>query len=388
MLWLDETNAEEYLRSCCAVEPEAGVRVEALAGGVSNQVLFVAVQHAAQPGRSRDFVLKQAREQLRTPQPWFSSIERIWREVEVLRVCQEVLSKRGQEPFSSQQGGQAHLAPKASHSEPVRRRIQTPQILFEDRTCYAFAMSAAPREHVVWKTRLLAGEADAAIAAECGTLLATLHGETWNSPDVARRLGERQLFDELRLDPYYRTVAALDEEAAALMQDLITSVQEHPCSLVHADFSPKNLLVYPRGLMMVDFETGHYGDPAFDLGFFLSHLMLKAVYHAPACEPFLALTERFWDSYAARIGTCIAPAEFAALVARGIRNFAGCAWARIDGKSRVEYLVDPKQQNFVRSFCRQLLRTAPAEWPAVLQQFRQAMATHTATPEANERTTP
>ncbi len=68
---------------------------------------------------------------------------------------------------------------------------------------------------------------------------------------------------------------------------------------MHADFSPKNLLVYDggRGLMMVDFETGHYGDPAFDLGFFLSHLVLKAFYHAPRHEPLLELTEQFWIAY-------------------------------------------------------------------------------------------
>ena len=35
------------------------------------------------------------------------------------------------------------------------------------------------------------------------------------------------------------------------------SLDRHPRSLVHADFSPKNLLVSAEGLMMVDFETGH-----------------------------------------------------------------------------------------------------------------------------------
>jgi 5-methylthioribose kinase len=45
---------------------------------------------------------------------------------------------------------------------------------------------------------------------------------------------------------------------------------------VHGDFSPKNLLIYGNSLMLIDFEVGHYGDPAFDLGFFLSHLTLKA----------------------------------------------------------------------------------------------------------------
>ena len=39
------------------------------------------------------------------------------------------------------------------------------------------------------------------------------------------------------------------------------------------------------GLTVVDFETTHLGDPAFDLGSFASHLLLKALREAPAHEP-------------------------------------------------------------------------------------------------------
>jgi 5-methylthioribose kinase len=52
-------------------------------------------------------------------------------------------------------------------------------------------------------------------------------------------------------------------------------------TFVHADFSPKNILVHRQGLTVVDFETAHAGDPAFDIGFFLSHLSLKAFRSRP-----------------------------------------------------------------------------------------------------------
>ena len=352
MHWLDEHNAEEYLRGRGLIAASEQVLIEVLPGGVSNQVLYV----TAGEEEPREFVLKQARPQLRTPQPWFSSVERIWREAEVLRVCQEVL-QTGRPPSS--QG----------------RQIHTPQIFFEDRDNYAFAMTAAPRNHVVWKKQLLAGDADAQIAAECGRLLALLHRSTWGEASVAHRLGDRQLFDELRLDPYYRTVARLDLEAGELMRQLIDSVESHPRALVHADFSPKNLLVYPGGLMMVDFETGHYGDPAFDLGFFLSHLVLKAFYHAPDHRRFLKLTEQFWDEYATGMHG-IERSEYDELVAGGIANFAGCAWARIDGKSQVEYLADSPQRGSIRQLCRQLLRDPPREWPVVLERVYKTLRDH------------
>src|SRR5262249_24165712 len=145
---------------------------------------------------------------------------------------------------------------------------RTPRILFEDRPNYLFAMTAATRPHIVWKEQLLAERIDPRIAAACGRLLATLHGRTWADAELERRLGDRAMFDELRVDPYYRALAACRPQAAEPVAALIASLAAHPCSLVHADFSPKNLLVCPDGLLLVDFETGHYGDPAFDLGFF------------------------------------------------------------------------------------------------------------------------
>ena len=79
---LDAQNAEAWLRQHGHVQPEDRPRIERLAGGVSNEVLFVAIEN--RPGA--DFVLKQAREQLRVEAEWFSRVDRIWREVAVLRL--------------------------------------------------------------------------------------------------------------------------------------------------------------------------------------------------------------------------------------------------------------------------------------------------------------
>ncbi len=47
------------------------------------------------------------------------------------------------------------------------------------------------------------------------------------------------------------------------------------------DWSPKNLLVYPDRVLALDFEVAHRGDPAFDVAFMLTHLVMKSV-HLPA----------------------------------------------------------------------------------------------------------
>jgi hypothetical protein len=405
MLLIDAANAEQYLREAGRLGPRDAVQVTRLSGGVSGEVLYVAF-----PGEpQRDFVLKQAREQLRVADPWFCGVDRIWREVEVLRICERVLAAW-------------------ADASPGRLLARTPRIVFEDRENYCFAMEAAPREHTVWKQQLLrcnsddgchserSEESPAAtektlrcaqgdtemddtdIAQQCGRLLGTLHGGTWGDAAVAAALDDRRVFDELRLDPYFRTVARRFPDFAAPLERLVDSVLANRLCLVHADFSPKNLLVYAggRGLMMVDFETGHYGDPAFDLGFFLTHLVLKAFYHAPRHESLLRLTEQFWTAYRETLeshvcpprppaGAQVKPASssqgppaddrraLADLEHRAIQNFAGCAWARLDGKSPVEYLTDAARREQVRSLCRDVLLHRLSAWGQVLARCRHVL---------------
>lgn len=352
MQWIDEQNAQSYLQAQGWVGAREEIRAEPLAGGVSNQVLFI--HRPSRPGD--EFVLKQARPQLRTPEPWYSSVERIWREVEVLRLMRSL--------FSADPSG------KVTRDEV----ILTPSILGEDRENYAFAMTAAPRDHRVWRALLLSGDADLAIARKCGDLLGSLHATTWNRPDLAPQLSDRKLFDELRLDPYYRFLARKFPQESADFERLIASVPEHLHAVVHADFSPKNLLVFQGGLMMVDFETGHFGDPAFDLGFFLTHLVLKATLHASRGEEFLSLVDAFWQGYAPRLADRVEGAEYASLVNRGMLHLAGCVRARLDGKSPVDYLQDETRREAARELSRWIFTHQPADWQAVRVWYRQRLA--------------
>ena len=50
---------------------------------------------------------------------------------------------------------------------------------------------------------------------------------------------------------------------------------------MHGDYSPKNVLVHDGRLVLLDHEVIHFGDPGFDLGFSLTHLLSKA-HHLPA----------------------------------------------------------------------------------------------------------
>jgi len=134
---------------------------------------------------------------------------------------------------------------------------------------------------------------------------------------------------------------------------------------VHGDFSPKNLLIHANRVTLIDFEVGHYGDPAFDIGFFLTHLMFKAFYHAPMHAPFINLINAFWDNYSAAIMPFVSASEFESLMCRGIQNFAGCTLARLVGKSKIDYLNDQCKRDALFKLCRFILIDRPDRWASV-----------------------
>jgi 5-methylthioribose kinase len=335
MLEIDDSNVVRYLHDRGRLERHVGARAELLAWGVSNAVLRVS------PDRGDPLVLKQSRGQLRTKDPWFSRLDRIWREVEVMR-CVEPLLPAG----------------------------VIPRVLFEDRENYLFAMEAVAAGHIVWKQSLLEGRADAAIASRLGTYLGTLHRQTAFRPELQSLFGDTEVFVQLRVDPFYRRVAEAAHSATPHIDRLISEMFSLPVCLVHADFSPKNVLIADQRIVLVDFETGHYGDPAFDLGFFLSHLLLKSIRHAERFASYAALTTAFWGTYQEELTELHSYAAFTPpeILRRTIGHLAGCMWARIDGTSKIDYLQEP-QRRLVREFCEGLFDDRPADWNCLLQRL-------------------
>jgi tRNA A-37 threonylcarbamoyl transferase component Bud32 len=340
MLEIDAHNALDYLRGRGWLDAGISARVEPLAWGVSNVVLRV------DPEGGIPLVIKQSRAQLRTKDPWFSRIDRIWRETAASRCL-------------------APLLPAGV----------IPRVLFEDRENYLFAMEAAPRAHVVWKQLLLEGRVDAGVARRLGSYLGAMHLGTANHPDLKSQFGDTEIFVQLRVDPFYRRVAAAESAAAPSIDRLIAEMFALPVCLVHADFSPKNVLIAGERIVLVDFETAHYGDPAFDLGFFLSHLLLKSIHRASQFAEFAALTCGFWESYLASLGGIAGRKEFAPdeIFRRTTGHLAGCMWARIDGTSKIDYL-DDAGRNMVREFCRSLLADPPADWQLVLVRLERLLS--------------
>jgi aminoglycoside phosphotransferase (APT) family kinase protein len=292
---LSPATVGDYLRSRDVLSGDGPVRVTELGGGVSNVVLAVS------SGDMR-VIVKQALPRLRVAEEWLADRERAVNEARALELCGAIT------PGS------------------------VPTLLDVDGDLCALTMIAAPADWTTWKERLLRGEADPKVASELGRILASWHDTTFRDEELLRSYDNAEVFDQLRVDPYYRTVARRRPALAEAIDSFVRRMEACRICLVHGDYSPKNVLL-GDGLWVIDFEVAHRGDPAFDLAFMLNHLLLKRLHLRERGHLVESCVPAFWDGYTRALSR-MRPPELAYVL-----GHVGCLMvARVDGKSPAEYL--------------------------------------------------
>jgi thiamine kinase-like enzyme len=183
-----------------------------------------------------------------------------------------------------------------------------------------------------------------------------IHNLGRQDPTVPEVFEFKTNFYELRIAPYLVTTAHRHQNLKDLFLEEANRLESWGETLVHGDYSPKNILLSPDRVVILDHEVANYGDPAFDLAFLLNHLLLKAVYHAPVRDALPDLPMIAWSTYFENL---IAN-NHDALKKRSSRLLLMLMLARIDGKSPVEYL-NPTQQDCVRKLVYQYLPRKTSE---------------------------
>jgi len=308
---------------------------EPLSGGVSSDIGIVS------DGRRR-LVIKQALPQLRVNTRWFA------------------------DPIRNRYE-QAYISFVATIDATA-----VPRILYSDDELSFFAMEylAPPLEN--WKTRLLSEPGERIWASRAGEILGKIHAASWDRDDIKARFDTTANFHELRSKPYFLHAAGRHPGVAGLIRERTAALEGNRRCLVHGDFSPKNILVCPMRLVLIDCEVAWFGDPAFDAGFLLNHLFLKALNRPGEAGGYLELANLFWSHYSAHLGA-----------ARAADVEKTLAWllpmllmARVDGQSPVEYL-SPEKQETVRCFAVDRLQNTPLAldglreaWQKQIQEIR------------------
>ena len=320
-----------YLRQSKRIGKSEALTFRTLRGGVSNKTVLL-----QRPDGSR-WVLKQALPKLRVQADWFSDPIRIRVEANALRYLPLV-------------------APPNT----------IPKLLFEDLEQHLLAMEAVPEPHENWKERLLSGRLDRDLITQFGRLLANVHGHSYDlRQELFPTFENREFFETLRLEPYYQFTGERVPEAASFLHDLIQANRIHCVTLVHGDYSPKNILVYQGRLVLLDHEVVHVGDPAFDLGFSLTHLLSKGHHLKEHRSAFLIAATGYWETYKSETESA---AWFGEVERRAVNNTIACLLARTSGRSPLEYLPEGERRK-QKEAALDLITYRPDTVPALIEEF-------------------
>ncbi|MGH9019443.1 MAG: phosphotransferase family protein [Acidimicrobiales bacterium] len=318
---LDESTVGAYLASHGVVEG-VPTHVERLVGGVSADVVMV-------EAAGRRLVVKQELATLRVRDEWTSNPERVGAEARGLTLARDL-----------------HL-PGA---------LAVVAVVAED---YLLVMECAPEGFVPWKAELLEARVDVGVATEVGRWLGELHAATFDDDQRRVEFADQSAFVELRVDPFYRTVAARNPDLAVSVNAAADSLLVPGRCVVHGDYSPKNLLVRGRDLAVIDWEIVHFGQPVFDVAFVVSHLTCKYFRGRGGNDEYLDAARAVLSAYR------LAAPEVARVVddADLVTQVACLVLARVQGKSPVDYLVGEARHR-CRGWARRVLAAPPGDLDA------------------------
>jgi 5-methylthioribose kinase len=308
---LEAGTVTDYLVARGLVPRGVELTVEELAGGVSGTVLAVR-------GPGIALVVKQALPRLRVADEWIAPARRTDTEAAALRLAARVIPGR------------------------------VPPVVDSDAGEHIVVLQHAPAGWRNWQAELLAGRAHAASGRWAGETLGRLHAATAGDAEVAAAFDDHEAFAQLRLEPYHGVVMQRLPRLAPALEPLVDELRDARTCLVHGDYAPKNILLGPDGAWLLDAEVAHYGNPVFDLAFFLAFPLLSVLQRpelAPACA---ALIEGFTSAYARRAPALVPPAATVSA------HTGAMLLARTDGRSPATFL-GPRAQKQARALGERLL---------------------------------
>lgn len=275
---------------------------ELLTGGVSNRTVLVKL-------KSESFVVKQGLAKLRVKVDWFSDPERIQNEGRGMIALNKILPEG-----------------------------QIPEFIHLDKEQNILIMKAIDQPHENFKELLLEGEDQTSLIFKMAELMSLIHINSWGDKKLQKEFKDQIYFKQLRVEPFFSYVVKEFPAIESWYNKNIFSNQDIKNSLVHGDFSPKNILVKNNQLILLDHEVIHYGDFAFDYGFVMAHLFLKGIHIESSFA--LKYIERFNQRYFNEMDSLINQED----KERGGYLFLACLFARVAGKSKTDYLGVKKEK--------------------------------------------
>ena len=324
MIKITRDNIRDYLLSSNLVEEGEDISIETLGGwwgamGVSSTLIKV-------EGPKSNFVLKQPLPELAVKDYWPCDMDRIEKEKDCIETLACVVGEE-----------------------------RVPKILFFDKENHVLVMSRITPDWELWKRQLLDGRIDDRVTVTVASTLAQIHNKTFQDKNIQEKFEDRRILWQLRIDPYYKTVAERHPQVADIVNAEVQRMLATRLCLVHGDYSPKNIFAKDGEIIILDHEIAHYGDPTLDFAFCLNHLLLKFIHMSVKEQSLKYEYLKTAENYCTTYLNTVEFEEEQTLNSNAVKELGCLMLARIDGKSPVEYITDDRAKDIARRISQNIL---------------------------------
>jgi len=295
-LWLDSINQEKI------------IKYKRLEGGVSSEVYYVKTNKI-------DYCIKRSLRKLLVKKKWIANTNRIKYEYLWLKHCKKIINRNIPKTFE-----------------------------FNNKKKYIVMEYLNDSKYITLKQLYFNKVVNIKTIKLISKHLYKIHSNSKNLKTKKLFDGNKSNFYDLRLDPYFNEVGRIYPKYKKYIKNINKNYFEHSSTLVHGDFSPKNILIGKNKIIYLDAECCNFGDPVFDLVFFANHLLIKSIFIKDKSQEFIKSYLIFYKEYLNNLNL----KNYKSYIDRIIKMTPIMLLARIDGKSPVEYLNSKKIKNIIR----------------------------------------
>ncbi len=283
--------------------------------GVSSDIWYVKTD------QNREFCIKRALAKLTVKEDWYAPISRSNFEAMYFQHCFKI-------------------APN-----------NFPKLLGHDKKNYILAMEwYNPDSFLVWKKKLLKKQVEEEDIKNVSNILIKKHKKFFNSKQFEKKFNNDATFFSIRIEPYILFTSRKYPDFKNKFDNVEENLVKNKKTLIHGDFSPKNILIKNNNPLILDAETACWGDPVFDLAFCNNHLLLKSLLPDGVGKKLLNLSFKFIKNYIDNISW----ENKKNFIKRLLDIIPLLLLARVDGKSPIEYFKI-KQRKITRQLGKHIL---------------------------------
>ncbi len=255
--------------------------------------------------KDKEYCIKRALGKLSVKEDWFAPIERNNFEAKYFHYCKKIIPN------------------------------SFPKILGHDDKKFILAMEWYDNNnYVIWKKKLLNKNISLKDGIRVGKLLAVIHKYFYKKEKYKKIFSNDETFYAIRIEPYLTFTARLYPELSETYNKSINFLKKKS-TVIHGDFSPKNILIGKNYPVILDAETACWGNPIFDVAFLNNHFILKSILNQSIYNNYINLSKNFITTYIANF-PIINNKQY---IKEFIKLQALLILARVDGKSPVEYFT-------------------------------------------------